>query len=113
MPGAISRLSREKDFKKINSRGKSFFSSLFRLRILDNKDHGNRFSVVVTTKVSKKATVRNRLKRQVKEIVRLNSAKLKQGTDFIIMVNSPALAKSYQDLEKDLLGLFAKSKLLL
>ena len=113
MSGAISRLSREKDFKKINSRGKSFFSSLFRLRVLDNHSQRSRFSVVITTKVSKKATVRNRLKRQVKEIVRLNSAKLKQGRDFIIMVNSPALGKSYQDLEKDLLNLFIKSKLFL
>lgn len=111
MSPVLQRLSKEKDFKKINALGKSFFSPLFRLKVLSNKSQLSRFAVVVTTKTSKKATVRNRIKRQIKEIVRLEGRNIKAGADFIIMVKSPALGKDYQDLEKDLLSLFTKARL--
>lgn len=105
------RLTKEKDFKKINSSGRSFFSTLFRLRYLANNLGISRFAVVVSTKVSKKATQRNRLKRQVREIIRLNRTKIKSGYDVAISVSNKALGKSYQDLEKDIASLFSKAKL--
>lgn len=106
------RLTKEKDFKRIKASGRSFFSSWFRVRCLNNNQETSRFAVVISTKVSKKASQRNRLRRQIREIIRLNKPKIKEGFDLMISVNNKALDQTYQALEKDLLALLNKAKLL-
>lgn len=109
---AKNRLTRGKDFKRINSSGKSFFSFYFRLKYLANNQELSRFGIVVSTKVSKRANKRNRIKRQIREIIRLNKTKIKFGYDLIIFVKNSALNQKYQDLERDLGSILAKAKLL-
>jgi ribonuclease P protein component len=106
-----NRLTREKDFKKISTSGKSFFSPLFRVKIIKNNLEQSRFGFVISTKVSKKAVERNRLKRQLREIIRLNLDKVTPGFDVMISVNSKTLKESYQELENKLLFLLRKAKL--
>lgn len=105
------RLIKEKDFKRVNSSRQSFFSSLFRLRLVKNDQTDSRFAVVATTRLSKKATQRNRLRRQLTEMIRLNRENIKSGYDVIFMAKSNALGKDYQDLEKDFIYLVKKAKL--
>ncbi len=64
--------------------------------------------MVVTKKVSKRANVRNAVKRKVREIARLSFPRLRSGQNVIISVRSGALAADYQTLEKDLLGSFKR-----
>jgi len=109
---AQHRLTQARDFKKIKNYGQPFFSYLFNLRRLANQRPLSRFSVVVSTKVTKKATGRNRLKRQLRGIIRLNLAKIKPGYDIIIITKPVALAKNYQELEQTVLALLAKARLL-
>ena len=106
------RLTQEKDFRRISVSGKSFFSHLFRLRLAKNNLEVSRFAVVVSAKVSKKAVERNRLKRQLREIIRLNLNKIKGGYDISLSPNSRALGGSYQDLETETLKLFSKARLI-
>ncbi|OGY49480.1 MAG: ribonuclease P protein component [Candidatus Buchananbacteria bacterium RIFCSPHIGHO2_02_FULL_45_11b] len=106
------RLTQDRDFKRINAGGKSVFSAYFRLRYLANKLPNSRFAVVVSTKISKKATIRNRLKRQTREILRLNREKIKDGFDLIISVQNRALGRDYEELKTDLAVLFFKGNLL-
>ncbi|MFA5022315.1 MAG: ribonuclease P protein component [Patescibacteria group bacterium] len=106
------RLTKDQDFKKINALGRAFFSTYFRVKYLANKLSYSRLAVVVSTKVSKKSTKRNRLKRQLREIIRLNRQKIKAGYDVVVSPSSRALTANYQVLEKNLLDLFTKAKLL-
>lgn len=106
------RLTKSRDFKRINAGGKSVFSAYFRLRYLANDLPTSRFAVVVSTKVSKKATLRNRLKRQTREILRLNREKIKNGFDLIISIQNRAPGKDYEELKNDLAALFSKANLL-
>jgi len=107
-----NRLTKEKDFKRINRLSRPFFSFYFRLKFLANNLDSSRFAVVVSTKISKKATERNRIKRQIREIIRLNESRIKSKYDIIISAQNKALGKDYQDLEKNLLNLLNKAKLL-
>lgn len=104
-----NRLTKERDFKKINAKGKSFFSPLFKIRKLANDMELSRFGFVVTTKTTKKATQRNAIKRQVREIVRLSLKELTPGFDAIITIKKEALGLEYQELEKDLKKLLKKA----
>jgi ribonuclease P protein component len=106
------RLIKEKDFKKINALGRSFFSSGLKLKYLANNQELSRFALIVSTKISKKATQRNRLKRQLREIIRLNQGKVKSGYDIIILTRGSVLNKDYQELEKNVLALLTEAGLL-
>ncbi len=106
------RITKDKDFKRINALGKAFFSPRLRVKLLANKLDFSRFTVVVSKKVSKKATERNYLKRQLREIFRLNKQKIKIGYDIICSAGQKSLGTKYKDLEKDLIFLLNKAKLL-
>jgi len=106
------RLSRQSDFGKLKKNGRSFFSPSLRFRYLANYLPQSRFSVVVSTKISKKAVVRNRLRRQLLEIIRLNLAKIKPGYDFLIFTSQKALDLDYGQMEQEVLFSLKRSSLL-
>jgi len=105
------RLAKTKDVELVFARGRSFFNPLVSVKFFRNDREKKRFTVVVSTKVSKKAVSRNRLKRILREFVRLRLDKFLPG-DYAIVVR-PAAAKTeekvlLQELEK----LFKKGGLL-
>ena len=106
------RLTKDQDFKRVNSLGRPFFSSKFKIKVTPNTLKFSRFAVITSTKLSKKATVRNRSRRQVNEILRLNQDKIVAGKDIVVWVKTPALASTYQELESEFFYLISKAKLL-
>ena len=60
-----------------------------------------RIMVVVGVKVSKKAVIRNKIKRQIREIIRLCRFNF-SGSVLKIIVSERALGKKYGRLKKDL-----------
>lgn len=54
--------------------------------------------------------VRNRIRRRLKEIVRLRSELFSGGRDYIIIARSSAALSSYRELEKELERLLGKLK---
>ena len=106
------RLVKDKNFKKVLTKGRSFFSPNLRMRYVANGLDFCRISVVASTKVSKKAVIRNRLKRQVREAIRLNFKKIKPGNDIVVYLKTQAIGQSYEQLEKEILANLSKSKLL-
>ena len=108
----INRLIKDSDFKRINSRSRPFFTAGLRLKFLPNGFSQSRFAFVISTKVSKKSTIRNRIKRQLREIIRLNKQKIKPGFDLVISASAKSIGKEYSELESELAELLDKAKLL-
>ena len=69
---------------------------------------------LVSKKVDKRAVVRNRLKRQMREVVRLLllSNKVKPGCLLAFVAKPEARTAEYADLEKDILFLLKRLRLL-
>ena len=107
------RLAKDREIKRVLVRGKSFFSPLFRVRLLSNGLERSRFAIVISSKVSKRATVRNLIRRRLTEIIRLNLATIKPGYDVMVTVSNRALPADYQQLETQLLADFKKAKVVL
>jgi ribonuclease P protein component len=100
------RLLSDKDFQKIWKRGLSFYTKILGFKVLENNLGVSRFGIVIGTKISKLATVRNRIKRQIREIIQEKIKKVAPGYDFVISVLPAALGKNYEELEKNVtLGL--------
>lgn len=105
------RLRHEKDIKTLFARGKSVFGDDVGLKFRKNTEDVSRFAVSVGVKVSKRAVDRNRLKRQLREIVRQHIQELSPGYDVMIIGRASALGKKTSVLEEQLMGLFKKTPL--
>ena len=75
--------------------GRGFFAPMFNCRVLAKTSGQSRFTVVVSTKVDKRAVKRNRLKRLVREFIR-HRLNLFVPADYVIMLR-PLAAKTPED----------------
>ena len=123
-----NRLLKKGDFKKVFRKGKGYSDAFlikkgekkkalpargtFFLKILENGLGVNRFGVVVSKKVSKKATIRNKIKRQIREILKVELPKIKKGFD-VVFLASPGVGKEKPaDLRRRVEKTFERAKLI-
>lgn len=104
----INRLTKKKDFDYIYKTGKSGFSAIMGLKSSKNNIEECRFGIVVSTKVSKKAIERNKIKRQIREIIKEKQDKIKIPHDVIIITLPAIKGKEYSEIKKTLDYLFKK-----
>lgn len=73
-----------------------------------------KIAVIVSKKVDKRAVYRNRIKRQVREVLRLllKDKKIKSGYFITVMATPSVLGKTYQEIEKEVIFLLKRGKLL-
>lgn len=81
-----NRLTKKKDFENVFKKGQGAKSGFLLLKFIPNKLDHTRFAFVVSQKVSKKAVQRNKIKRYLREKVRLEMAKVKKGLDCVLVV---------------------------
>lgn len=103
------RLKRDKDFQVLFKSGQGAHGLVCGGKWKRNGLGVSRFAVVVGTKVSKKAVVRNRLRRQIREVIRLRLDQFKPGYDLVLIVKSAAMDKSHEQLERAVLSLLKKT----
>lgn len=106
------RLTAEKDFNRIFKRGRSVSGKGLGLKVAPNRLEVSRFAFVVSTKVSKKAIVRNRLKRQMREIVHEIVKDLRQGRDVVVMARKESVDMEFGAMKESLRKAFKKAGLL-
>lgn len=106
------RLAKRADFSRIYRVGKSAANMQFVVYHKTNKQT-ERFRVGVSA--SKKlggAVVRNRVRRLVKEAVRLNADKIASNRDIIVIVRRPVIDLRFKEVEKSLLHAFRRAGVL-
>jgi len=106
------RLTADKDISKVFKKGRPAGAGAFGIRYAPNGKMVARFAFVVGTKVSKKAVVRNRLKRQLREIVHAEIAAFRPGVDVVIMARKEALDVTFAEMKKTVIGGFRRAGLL-
>lgn len=109
-----NRLKGSQYFKRIAHESRPFHSFYFTLKKLANKDSRlpSQFGLIVSAKVSKKSTVRNQLKRRMREIIRLNLKNLKSGFKIMLLAKNQVVGKAYWEIKEDLENLLKKARLL-
>ncbi|NCN07801.1 ribonuclease P protein component [Candidatus Falkowbacteria bacterium] len=106
------RLTKRNDFQSIFKTGYKNFNKFFSLRYKLNNLENSRIAVVVSNKVAKKATDRNRIKRQVRSIISDFLPNFKQNFDVIINILSPSLNQEYNIIQEELSKILKKSNIL-
>lgn len=111
MLAKIYRLKRKKYFEQVLKKGKSQGEEFLILKTLKNNLKTNRVGFVVGQKVSKKAVVRNKIKRRMREAVRANLGKLEPGYDLIFLAKKGIEEKSFFEIKKTVEELLRKTKM--
>jgi len=106
-----NRLRGKKNFKRIFEKGKALKGNFLILRFALNDEEKIRFAILVSKKVSKKAVVRNKVKRKIKAIVLQNIPKLKKGFDFIFIVLPSFENKNFSEMEDEINKIFKNAHL--
>ena len=99
----LIRIKRHFDFVEMRNAPFKAFSKSFVLQMRPNEKKETRVGFTVSKKIAKSAVVRNRLRRQMREIVRLSSTLLEKypSHDLILIAREEALNCSYSQLTAD------------
>ena len=95
------------EFRRMYARGKSGVSSCLVVYYRKNRLGHNRLGITVSTKLGH-AVVRNRVRRRLREIFRLNQSGLAQGYDMILVARTRAVGAEYRELERAFLSVCGK-----
>ncbi len=91
-------LKKNSDFKRLYAKGKSAVTPYLVLYCRRNRRGENRLGYTVSTKLGG-AVTRNRVRRRLREIVRLRSPELKQGWDLVIVARARCVDGEYARMD--------------
>lgn len=105
------RLRKNSEFQKVYKRGKNYWNRYLVLYTMKNGQNYTRVGFSLTKKYGN-SVERNRIRRQMKEIYRLNSNRVVGGYDLIFIPKIRIKKATYKEIEDAMLGLLKRSRLL-
>lgn len=107
------RLKESRDFARVKEQGRSQAGRFFVLALLREEALPEFRFGLITSKRLGKAVVRNRVRRQIREIIRAHRAEIAPGWNFVTIARWRAADAAYADMEQDWLRLAKRQGLLL
>lgn len=98
-------------FREVFEKGLRLASPSFVFVVLKIKSAEKKFGISVHRKVGS-AVTRNRIKRWIREVYRLNQERFAPGFHLVIRVREKLQLKNFRDAERELLGLFRRAGIL-
>jgi len=112
MLSKANRLHLDNDIKRLLKSGKTFFLPEFIIKFqLIDSEKPIKVAFVVSTKVDKRATERNLIKRRMRQAVRELLPKLKNGYFLLIIAKKETKELDYDKIKKQLDFAFSKMKI--
>ena len=98
-----SSLKTNNDFRRVYRKGTSAVRPCLVVYVRPNRQKVNRLGFTVTAKIGK-AHTRNRVRRRLREIYRLNETGLRPGYDMVVVARTRATEVTYRRLETEFLA---------
>ena len=96
-------LKKNSDFRRLYSKGKNAVNPYMVVYCRRNRSGENRLGYTVSTKLGH-AVVRNRVRRRLREIYRLNAHSLKTGWDIVIVARTRCVKAEYSAMNNAFLS---------
>ena len=106
------RLHLSRDFRDILRKGRVYTNQALKMFISERDTNTHtRLGLVVSRKLGK-VVLRNKLKRRLREIFRLNKHLFNKKVDMVFLPRDKAVKLDYQRLQKIVSGLWRRAKLI-
>ena len=106
-----NRLLKEKEFQSVFQKGRGFYVKEIGAKCAPNGRDATRFGFSLSLKVSKKAVERNRVKRQLRAIVREAMPGIRGGYDCVFVVRPELRDLSFEEKKERVLAILKHLKL--
>lgn len=102
-------MTKKRNFELVLKKGKVLHSPSFGLFFLKEKtDEPSTFGFVVSNKISKRAVVRNKIRRVFRETVRNRLPEITPGFSFVFLVKKNIVNKNGDEIKKEIDSIFEK-----
>lgn len=99
-----NRLKNSKEFFAVQEKAVKLHCKHFLILIAKSSENNTRLGITVTKKIDKRAVKRNKIKRRVRAIFRLNQHLFRENFDIIIIARKNAAEIEYKDTAREILG---------
>jgi len=106
-------LKKNREFVRVFNFGRTFQVLSLKIKWLENKLDYFRFGIVVSTKIDKKAVIRNKIKRRFRAIFREFNEKIKPGFDFVVVTRPAIKTLDYHQMKEIIVNFLERNKLLM
>ena len=107
----INRLKKKRDFEIVFEKGKSSRDNFLALRAAPNNSEISRFGFIVSKKISKKAVVRNKIRRRLSFAIEQEIKNIKKGVDVILVALPGIEKKEFSEIQEAVKGALNRVKL--
>ena len=104
-----NRLKKKRDLEKVFKKGKAVRGNFLFIKRLKNELDDPRFGFVVSTKISRKATERNRIRRILSEAIRPLIG-LIDNQDIVVFTNIKIKDASTEEIRKEIYSVLSPTK---
>lgn len=96
------RFSKRQEIGDVKKKGKLYQFPLFGILVLKTRiEESPRFAFVVSTRISKKSTERNKIRRLLSETIKFLLPKITLGYDLIFLTKKSILDKGFWEINKE------------
>jgi ribonuclease P protein component len=106
-----ARLRKREDFNLVYKKGKLFSVKILKLFILSKDESLQRCGFSISKKISKKAVVRNKIKRRLSHAFREEYIQLKDNIDLVFVAKPEIVDQDFKYIKKSVKSLLEKAKL--
>lgn len=106
------RLTKDKDFDNVFKNGKSSYDKFLGVKVTENTFENSRVGILVSTKVSKKAVDRNKIKRQIREILENYLDGFDRNYDIVVITLPSLLGRDFKQIQNSIIFNLKKLKIL-
>ena len=106
------RLRSEEDFRRLRASRRSWAHPLAVLYVASNELGRTRVGITVGKRVAGQAVARNRIRRRLREALRLRYPGVRPGMDLLLVARAPSARAAWSELDQAVSSLLQRARLL-
>lgn len=107
--GPELRLKKRREFLSLQSTGRKIHARHFLFFFSSSSTTTSRIGITITTKVEKRAVLRNKLRRRIREIFRHLTAQITPPMEMVVIARNDSCDLPFNELEREILYAIRKA----